>query len=120
MVHTPDIVALAGLAAEVLVRQEGQEVNLVARVLAGRAVVALLGARLLIPVDVVNTSGAVLLKLVNLALAQGRHGHGVGRIEGLKLLGIELGGLDLLGNADGRQAGEEEGSDAGLHLDFNI
>ena len=122
MIHTPDVVTLTGDAAEVLVAQEAEQIDVVARVLASLAVLALGGAGFLVAVVAIDTSSTVPLLLLNLALAQGGHGDSIGGIEGLELGGSEIGGLHQVGflgsDGPGSQAGEEEGSDSGLHVDW--
>ena len=113
---TPNVVALARAAADVLVAEEALEVDILALVLAGLAVGAGRGARLLVPVEVEDAVGALLLALALLAVLNDRHGQRVGSAAGLQGLGVVGRGLDLLGNGPGGEGTEEERS-KGLHDD---
>lgn len=113
----PDVVALTGTAAHVLVTQEALEVKAVARVLAGLAVDTGGGGGGLVAVDVEVAVGDLLLAEIALAAADDRHGHGVGGIGGAEVVLVELSSVDLLGHRGGCQGGDEDGSEAGLHLD---
>ena len=114
---TPDVVTLTGAAAHILVPQEALEVDLVAGVLAGLAISAGAGARSLIAVHVEDAIGLLLLTEGDLALLDDGHGEGIGGVGRLEVLLVELRSVDLLSHRGGSQSGEENGGEAGLHLD---
>lgn len=117
MLHTPDVVTLAGAAVEILVAEEAGQVDVVALVLASGAIDALDSVGLGVVVNVEYTISAILDHLVDLALVHNGHGDGVGRVESLQALSIELAREDALlrGHGTRGHAGEEDGRNSGLH-----
>lgn len=113
--HTPDVIPLASPAVGVLVAEEADKVDVVARVLAGLAVNARRGPRGLIAVQVEEAVGNVLLALCHLPALQYRHVDGIRGACGAQGVRIEDG--HALGGGGAGQSREDKGRDACLHLD---